>query len=155
MRQSLFDTKMTRRMMIGTALMAAVSSAGLLVPSTAQAESRVPNDMVGEWKWGTISSLSYEDTQTGKNLGPGRGMMIYFTFDKGGKYKMFFYVQTRSYDWTTQTWTEEEGTVTFSESGFIVQPSTGKYRVRDNRVQKNNYNRPMTKAELKKGCIFR
>lgn len=116
--------------------------------STGQA--KVPADLVGQWKWGTISSLSYEDVRTGKNLGPGRGMMVFFTFEKSGKYKMFFAVQTRTYDWTMQTYTDEEGTVTFDGSTFTLQPTSGKYKSSDNRVQKNNFNRPMTKEELKK-----
>jgi hypothetical protein len=114
-------------------------------------QARVPEELLGQWKWGTISSLSYEDAQTGKNLGPGRGMMVFFTFEKTGRYKMFFTVQTRSYDWTTQVWTTEEGMVSFDDSTFTLQPTTGKYKSSDNRVKKNNYERPMTKEELKKG----
>jgi hypothetical protein len=119
-------------------------------PKTTSAQAKVPEDLVGQWKWGTISSMSYEDARTGRNLGPGRGMMVFFTFEKSGKYKKFFTMQTRSYDWTTQVWTEEEGTVTFDDSTFTLHPTTGKYRSSDNRVKRSNFERPMTKEELKK-----
>ena len=116
--------------------------------------STVPADLAGKWKWGTISFNSEVDVYSGRNLGPRSGMVIFFTFEKSGKYNMVFYAQTLNYGWQTQTWSIHEGTVTFANGTFTLHPTKGKYKVTDNRVQRNNYDRPMTAEELKQNTVY-
>nr|CAA9283925.1 hypothetical protein AVDCRST_MAG63-3799 [uncultured Armatimonadetes bacterium] len=116
--------------------------------------SAVPADIAGKWKWGTISFSSEVDVYSGRNLGPRSGIVIFFTFEKSGKYNMVFYAQTLNYGWQSQTWSLHEGTVTFGNGTFTLRPTKGKYKVADNRVKRNNYERPMTAEELKQNTVY-
>lgn len=59
------------------------------------------------------------------------------------------YIKTRGYGWETLALTWEEGTATVTGDTLTLKPTTGKYKVIDNRVAKNSYERPMTPEEIK------
>jgi hypothetical protein len=65
---------------------------------------------------------------------------------------LFNYVKTGSYGWETKALTWENGRYAVSGETLTLRPVGGKYQVMDNRVQKNNYTRPMRADELRKNA---
>ena len=115
-----------------------------------EASANVPEEIAGGWVYGTIGLTQFWDDHTGKNLGPGRGMGQVIVFEKDGTYKQYVYIQTRNHHWVTQIWTSYEGKAEFDGQKVTLTPSSGKYKVADNQVKRNNYERAMTEEELKK-----
>ncbi|HTE19365.1 MAG TPA: hypothetical protein VK689_13405, partial [Armatimonadota bacterium] len=56
----------------------------------------------------------------------------------------------RTSAWEIQALTWEEGTVSVEGGTLILRPVSGKYKVMDNQVARNNYERPMRDEELEK-----
>jgi hypothetical protein len=108
----------------------------------------VPSEVHGDWKFGTISMLSFWDDHTGDYLGSASGVAVFFTFQPNGRYKQLVYVLARSYGCVQQTWTEMEGGVDFDDGTFTVSPARGKYKASDNCNAHNNFQRSMTASEL-------
>lgn len=128
----------------------------LVVTSAATAQaaptrSSVPADMVGKWRWMTISGSNYQDTTTGRIEGGG-GMSTTFTFTKDGRYKFFFYVKLRTYSLVTEASTTSEGTVVFSNGKFVLRPTKGHYMGWYNGNKKTD--RDMTAAERQKNTEY-
>lgn len=97
-------------------------------PATAPAGGQVPNVVVGNWVEGSVSPTTFWETQTGKFAGNARGMAQYLTLNADGTYKQYVYIETRSYNITTQVWTQHEGTVTFNGNSFTLKPTKGHYK---------------------------
>lgn len=108
----------------------------------------VPPEVVGDWKWGTISLLSFWDDHTGDYLGTAGGVAVFFTFEEAGHYTMHVYALSRTYGCVKQTWTQIKGAVDFSAGTFAVEPRSGRYKAADNCVAGNNFDRAMTSGEL-------
>ena len=108
----------------------------------------VPSSVEGDWKFGTISMLSFWDDHTGDYVGTAGGVAVFFQFEPNGTYTHQVYVLVRNYGCVQQTWTEMRGTVDFSESTFLATPKQGKYKASDTCVERNNFQRAMTSAEL-------
>lgn len=114
-------------------------------------DSIIPAEMVGEWKWGTINPRTFYDKDSGAYLGHGGGMSCYFVFGKDGTYHKYFYVeQSPTAGWTTKSWSESEGKMSVSDGIFTLKPTKGRYRAEDNRVSRNNFDRPMNEDDLKR-----
>ena len=109
-----------------------------------------PKEVVGSWRYGTINPVTYWDAQTGQYRGHGGGMSRTYQFDDAGNYKMYQLIQTNNYGWQLSVFTFEEGKATWDAKTVTLTPTSGKYKCVDNRVQKNNYERPLTDEELKK-----
>ena len=129
---------------------AAIVLTSLLALTLPSAADPAPKEVVGQWRWGTINPVTYWDTQTGQYRGHGGGMSCTYVFDDAGAYKMYLLIQTNTYGWRKTIWTYEEGRTAWSGDKVTFTPTTGKYRCFDNRVKKDNYERPMTDEELKK-----
>ena len=130
--------------------------AGATVP-TAAAPARsnagaIPSGLIGTWGFTTISGTTYWDSTTGAYLGAGTGGSQTYTFEKNGRYRMFNYVRSRTSGWQLETMTWEEGTYTVDGDQIRIRPTGGRYQVKDNRVARNNYTRPMRPEELKKNA---
>jgi hypothetical protein len=113
-----------------------------------QPGGRVPSELVGDWKFGTISMLSFWDDHTGDYLGSASGVAVFFTFKPNGRYTQLVYVLARNYGCVTQTWTEMQGAVDFAGGSFETEPTAGRYKASDNCIGRNNFERPMTAGEL-------
>ena len=116
------------------------------------ASGKLPAALIGSWGFTTISGTTYWDRSTGAYLGGGTGGSQTYTFLPGGRYKLFNYVRSRNTGWQLETLTWEEGTVSVEGDSLVLQPTSGKYKVMDNRVARNNYERPMKGEELKKNA---
>jgi hypothetical protein len=121
----------------------------LLTLTARAADNATPKHLVGQWRWGSINPVTYWDTQTGKYMGHGGGMSCTYVFDDAGAYKMYLLIQTNTYGWQKTIWTFEEGNVAWAGDKVTFTPTKGHYRCFDNRVKKDNYERPMTDDELK------
>lgn len=110
-----------------------------------------PSACVGEWRYTTINGRSYWDGSTGQYLGHGGGNSETLVFGKDGSFKDYVYIENSpTAGWTTQIFTTMEGRVEWSEGRFKLIPSKGHYKVRDNRVQRQNYDRPMNADDIKR-----
>jgi hypothetical protein len=110
--------------------------------------TETPAELQGDWKHGVISFTNFWDDQ-GQYVGNAGGIGVYFTFQKDGSYKQFLYINQRSYNCVTQTWTETNGTTVFEAGKFTVHPTVGHYKASDSCVDRNNFERPMTAQEIK------
>jgi hypothetical protein len=117
-------------------------------PASTAKKGAVPAELVGNWRWTTISGTNYVDRSTGQITDNAGGMSTGFTFGKDGRYKFNFYIKQRTYGLLTESYTTEEGTVTFQPGTFTVQPTKGHYRGSSTGGRK--VDRPMTKSEMKK-----
>jgi hypothetical protein len=122
----------------------------LTLVARADTPTSVPSQVIGQWRWGTINPVTYWDASTGQYRGHGGGTSCTYAFDDAGGYKMYLLFQTNNYGWQRTIWTYEEGVATWAGGKVTFKPTTGKYKVMDNRSKKDNYDRPMTDDELKK-----
>lgn len=111
--------------------------------------STVPTSLLGDWRAGTISMLSFWNSHTGDYVGAASGYSVFFSFQADGKYTMNVYFMTRSYGCVTEGWTELRGTAQFGANGtFVTHPTTGRYKGSDNCVARMNFDRAATSEEL-------
>lgn len=122
----------------------------LLAMVSTNARAETPASVIGQWRWGTINPVTYWDAQTGQYRGHGGGMSCTYVFDEVGTYKMYLLIQTNNSGWQKTIWTYEEGKAIWAGDQLTFTPTAGKYKVMDNRVKRDNYDRPMTDEELKK-----
>lgn len=118
--------------------------------ATALAAGSVPAEAIGEWRWGTINPTWFENKYTGAYEGHAGGTSAHFTFTKDGRFRRLVYIETNSYGWRTQVMTTTEGTVEFDKDTFRIKTEKGKYKSVSNRVERHNYDRPMTDEERAK-----
>lgn len=119
---------------------------------TAPAEL-ITNDSTS-WTISTVSTVGYVNTTPGayyNTYKSGGGMIAKFQFKKGNRFRFQLYVQANSYNTNTETWTDVEGTVTFTKDAkgqniFITKAEKGVYRINQNGKLTN---RPITESELK------
>jgi hypothetical protein len=137
---------MRNRILFCLPLLAASVAAPLAAPTTAD----VPAEAVGNWRWGTINPGWFENKYTGAYEGHAGGTSAYFTFTKDGRFRRLVYIETNSYGWRTQVMTTTEGTVEFGKDTFRLKTEKGKYKSVSNRVEKHNFDRPMTDEERAK-----
>ena len=125
---------------------------GAVEAAAAQADGKVPAEAVGKWKYGSISPTTVHDAQTGRYLGNARSMGSFVELAADGSYKQYTLISLNTNGWALTTWTEEYGTAAFdpAERTVAFTATRGKYKVTDNRVAKNNYDRPMSEDEVKK-----
>jgi len=129
-------------------------------PATASAEAPskpagsdagLPDGIAGAWKYGSISPLWVKDLNTGM-FSTSQSMGSFYDFAADGTFKHFVLISFNNSGWKNGTFTEEYGNASFDpKKGTVTLTLThGKYRVMDNRVQKNNYTRDMTAEEVRK-----
>lgn len=112
----------------------------------------VPADMLGSWRWTTISGTNYVDKTTGEITGNAGGMSVGFVFNKNGRYKFNFFVRQKTYSLVTEAYSTHEGTVQFADGKFTLIAEKGHYR--GSSTGGKVVNRPMTKAELKQNTNY-
>ncbi len=133
----------------------------LSIGSMAQTKTHdtVPKELLTNdstyWSFSTMSTINYVNTQPGAYYGTttnGGGMLGKYKFLPGNRYRFQLYVQVNSYGTRAETWTEVEGSVTFSkdEKGqemFVTKAEKGLYRIINNGKATQ---RPITEEELKR-----
>ncbi len=120
-------------------------AAGLFISFNSFSQtSTVPDELITNsdtyWTISTLSTVGYVNTTPGPNYNTyksGGGMLVKFKFLKNGRFSFQLYVQANSYGTETETWTEVEGTVTFTRDAknqpiFITKAEKGIYRINKN-----------------------
>ena len=130
---------------------AADNSAPATQPSAAaatenQPASTTPKKLVGRWVYGSVSPLTYWDSNTGQFLGNAHGAGELFELKPDGTYKEYVYLESRMYNMVTQVWTIHEGTIAFAGDTYTIRPTKGHYRTDGTR----KIDRDMTPDELAK-----
>ncbi|HEX8237130.1 MAG TPA: hypothetical protein VF600_14325 [Abditibacteriaceae bacterium] len=124
-----------------------------LIGTAAQAQkTAVPADMLGSWRWTTISGTNYVDKNTGQITDNAGGMSVGFVFNRNGRYKFNFFVRQKTYSLVTEAYSTHEGTVKFGDGQFILIAEKGHYR--GSSTGGKTVDRPMTKDELKKNTVY-
>jgi len=119
--------------------------------SSYKGNGAVPAELIGSWRWTTISGSNYVDRTTGQITDNAGGMSAGFTFEKDGHYKFNFYVRQRTYGLVTEAFTTHEGTVTFEAGKFTLHPTKGHYR---GSIAGKPLDRPMSQDEMKKNNVY-
>lgn len=142
-----------KKLFLAIALLLAISS---FAQSTKQ--STVPPELLTNdstyWTISTISGVNYVNTTPGYNYGSvtsGGGMIVNFKFLPNNRYSFQLYVQSNMYSSRLESWTEIEGSVTFTKDAtgqdiFTTKAEKGRYRMYRNG---NVTVRAVTAEELK------
>lgn len=109
----------------------------------------VPAELLGSWRYGSISPTNFWNDHTGVYSGNAYGMSDHYTFERDGSYTEFAYIYTQSYGCRTQVWTSIEGKVTVADGAFTEYPTKGRYKVADTCAASRNYERAMTAQEIR------
>ena len=125
-----------KKMFTAVALLLAMSSFAQSTKQTTVPSELLTNDST-YWTISTISGVNYVNTTPGYNYGSvtsGGGMIVNFKFLSNNRYKFQLYVQSNMYSSRLESWTEVEGSVTFTkdETGqdiFITKAEKGRYRM--------------------------
>ena len=118
-------------------------------PSGPAPGATVPAPVIGSWKAGTVSLLSFWNSHTGDFIGTTGGLAIFFTFEPNDGYSMLLYVLQRPLAWcNVQAWTELKGTARFENGTFVVTPTSGRYKGSNNCAESGNFDRAATPDEL-------
>jgi hypothetical protein len=107
----------------------------------------VPAEMVGGWRYGSISPTNFWDDHTGVYSGNAYGFSDQYVFTANGTFKEYLYIYTQSYGCRIQAWVEMEGAVTFAESQFTTNVGKGHFKTVDTCASSNNKDRDMTASE--------
>jgi hypothetical protein len=110
--------------------------------------SEVPEELVGDWLYGSISPTNFWNDHTGQYAGNAYGFSDYWQLDEDGSFQRYIYIYTQNYGCRTQVWTHMQGTVVVSSGSLAAYPQRGDYKVADTCVSRNNYRRAMTRDEL-------
>jgi len=149
----------------GGKVMAAMAAAGVVltaagviatVPAARSAQAagakqgaKVPDELLGTWRWTTINASQIVDKTSGRIVDNGGGMSVTFTFLPGGRYKKLFYTRMQSRPgWVTEATSDEEGVVeSFGDGSFVIRPTKSHYKGSDSMTGKKE-DRMMRKDEL-------
>lgn len=111
--------------------------------------SKAPEELVGRtWRATRISGTTFWAANGAYN-GAGTQQAGIIQFLPNGTYKYQVFIQTRSNDWGLQAYTWENGTASFDGNLVVLRPTGGKYKGVDTKLAHNNFERPMTEAEIR------
>jgi hypothetical protein len=107
----------------------------------------VPAELVGGWRYGSISPTNFWDDHTGVFSGNAYGFSDHYQFAANGTFKEYLYVYTQSYGCRTQAWVEMSGDVDFAGGSFTTRVKDGHFKTIDTCASSNNKDRAMTASE--------
>jgi hypothetical protein len=94
-------------------------------PSASQAgknDSGVPAELQGEWRYGRISSIQYQDSYTGRPAAP-NGSSDQFQLASNGNYQRNRLLQITTYNCESNLFIQEKGKVKIEGQRLTFQPS--------------------------------
>lgn len=91
-------------------------------PNTSEAVNSVPNQLQGEWLYGRISSIQYENQFTGRPA-PANGSSDRFKVSPNGDYQRVRLLQITTYGCSSYLFIQEKGKVTINGQKFTFQPA--------------------------------
>ncbi|WP_414756050.1 hypothetical protein [Anabaena sp. CCY 9910] len=97
--------------------------AGLVsLPSISNAQTVVPNQLQGEWSYGRISSIQYQDRYTGQSAQP-NGSSDRFKVAPNGNYERARLLQINTYGCASYLFIQEKGKVKIDGQQLTFKPS--------------------------------
>ncbi|ACC83380.1 hypothetical protein [Nostoc punctiforme] len=94
-------------------------------PSASQAgknDAGVPAELQGEWRYGRISSIQYQDSYTGRPAAP-NGSSDQFQLASNGNYQRNRLLQITTYNCESNLFIQEKGKVKIEGQRLTFQPS--------------------------------
>jgi hypothetical protein len=94
-------------------------------PSASQAgknDAGVPAELQGDWRYGRISSIQYQDSYTGQPAAP-NGSSDQFQLASNGNYQRNRLLQITTYNCASNLFIEEKGKVKIEGQRLTFQPS--------------------------------
>ncbi|MBD2409799.1 hypothetical protein H6H01_03540 [Nostoc calcicola FACHB-3891] len=113
------------RLFAASALSLSLSASLVFYPSASQAgknDAGVPTELQGEWRYGRISSIQYQDSYTGQPAAP-NGSSDQFQLASNGSYQRSRLIQITTYNCASNLFIEEKGKVKVEAGRLTFQPS--------------------------------
>ncbi|NEU83181.1 hypothetical protein [Nostoc sp. UIC 10630] len=108
-----------------SALSLGIIASLVFYPSASQAgknDAGVPGELQGEWRYGRISSIQYQDSYTGRPAAP-NGSSDQFQLASNGNYQRNRLLQITTYNCASNLFIEEKGKVKIEGQRLTFQPS--------------------------------
>src|SRR3954462_10659656 len=99
------------RLFAASALSLGLTASLVFYPSASQAgknDAGVPAELQGEWRYGRISSIQYQDSYTGRPAAP-NGSSDQFQLASNGNYQRNRLLQITTYNCASNLFIEEKG----------------------------------------------
>ncbi|MDF5708708.1 MAG: hypothetical protein PUP90_13860 [Nostoc sp. S4] len=115
----------TTRLFAASALSLSLSASLVLYPNASQAgknDTGVPNELQGQWRYGRISSIQYQDSYTGQPAAP-NGSSDEFQLASNGNYQRSRLLQITTYNCASNLYIEEKGKIKVEGQRLTFQPS--------------------------------
>lgn len=93
-----------------------------IYPQASKAGEGVPSELQGEWRYGRISSIQYQNSYTGAPAQP-NGASDQFTLTADGSYERARLLQINTYGCASNLFISEKGKVTIEGQQFTFQPT--------------------------------
>lgn len=117
------------------------------------ATGRAPSELVGEWRYGSVSPTNFWNDHTGVYSGNAYGFSDHYVFRRDGTYTEYVYIYTQAYNCRTQVWVEMGGTMRYDGEGgsgtFTNTVTRGRFKTSDSCASSRNVDRAMTTAEMR------
>lgn len=123
--KQLYSIPKAARLFALSALSLTLNASVVLYSSTSQAENNVtaiPAVLQGEWQYGRISSIQYQDQYTGQSAAP-NGSSDRFQVAASGDYKRSRLIQINTYNCASNLFIEEKGKVKVEDRQLTFQPT--------------------------------
>ncbi|WP_257237034.1 hypothetical protein [Nostoc sp. 'Peltigera malacea cyanobiont' DB3992] len=122
--KQLYSIPKTVRFFAATAVSLGFTASLVFYPSASQAgnDTGVPAELQGEWRYGRISSIQYQDSYTGQSAAP-NGSSDQFQLASNGNYKRNRLIQINTYNCASNLFIEEKGKVKIEAQRLTFQPS--------------------------------
>ncbi len=108
-----------------SALSFSLSASLIFYPSASQTgknDAGVPTELQGDWRYGRISSIQYQDSYTGQSAAP-NGSSDQFQLASNGNYQRRRLIQITTYNCASYLFIEEKGKVQVEAGHLTFQPS--------------------------------
>lgn len=111
------------------------------LPQVNRTGGNVPNELIGKWQAGSVSSTNYVNSTTGASSNGG-GTQVMYTFFPDGRFEFASLYSLTSYSCTTNTMLYKTGHVEINGSSFTLVDENGKFTSEDNCNRQYNYEKP-------------
>jgi hypothetical protein len=122
--QQLHSLPKAAQLFASSALNIALSASVVFYSGTSQAENNgaIPEVLQGEWLYGRISSIQYQDQYTGQSADP-NGSSDRFQVTVNGDYQRSRLIQINTYNCASNLFIQEKGKVKVEDRQLTFQPT--------------------------------
>jgi hypothetical protein len=124
MNKQLYSTHPVTRQLTLCSLALALTASFVIYPKASKADNslEVPSELQGEWRYGRISSIQYQDSYTGAPA-PTNGSSDQFKLTPNGEYQRTRLLQITTYSCASNVFISEKGKVTVEGQQLTFQPA--------------------------------